>query len=184
MRLRDRLPTYLAEQGLPEHGGQEGHIDWITAFGLRWPVPNPPIRKAILPKHDAHHLITGYETDAIGEAEVGAWALGATGPQPLLGLVYDQLAIGLGMLQAPVRTTRAFYAGRGCQTVYDIAVPTLLDTDLADLRAHTRIDTPRLRHWTDHVAFAKTLALAVVMPMLAPLLMLVVVLQRPSRQTA
>jgi hypothetical protein len=180
MKLRDALPDYLAEQGLPEHGGSEGAIDWIGAFGLNWPIPNPPIRKAILPMHDAHHIVTGYGTDAVGEAEVAAWALAAGGPTPLIGWVYDGLGFGFGMLQAPKRTTRAFYSGCGCQTVYALGTATVLRTEIQQLREHTQIDESHTRTWRDHAAYAKNITLALVMPFVAMPLMAVVMLQRPT----
>lgn len=177
MLLRHALPGFWAEQGLPAHGGNEGHIDWVGAFGLKWPIPNPPVRKAIIPMHDAHHIVTGYGTDTAGEAEVAAWALGAGGPGPLLGWVYDCLAFGVGLLQAPVRTTRAFYAGRGCQTVYELGSQAVLDMDLDALRTHTRVDALAEAAPLDHVAYAKGLLLAAVMPVVALPLLVIAMLQ-------
>ena len=171
MLLRDALPGFWAQEGLPAHGGNEGHIDWVRAFGVPLPIPNPPVRKAIIPMHDAHHIVTGYRTDTAGEAQVAAWALGAGGPGPLMGWVYDCLAFGVGLLQAPIRTTRAFYAGRGCQTVYALGPKAVLNMDIDDLRAHTQVNVPHPRTPHDDLAFAKAIAIALIMPLVAlPLL--------------
>jgi hypothetical protein len=94
--------------------------------------------------------------------------------------VYDSLAFGFGMLQAPKRTTRAFYGGCGCQTVYALGTATVLRTDIQQLREHTKIDEPHTRTWRDHAAYTRGIAMAVVMPFVAMPLMAVVMLQRPT----
>lgn len=180
MKLRDALPGYLAEQGLPGPDIPKSPIDWVPAFGVNWPIPNPPIRASILPMHDAHHIVTGYRTDAHGEAQLAAWELAASGPIPLLGWVYGCLEFGLGLLQAPVLTSRAFYDGCGCRSVYSLGVQAVLMADIQELRVHTRIDAPHVRTWRDHAAYARAIALALAMPIVALPLMAVVMLQRPT----
>ena len=39
--------------------------------------PNTDSRKRAVPLHDLHHILTGYKTDWMGEAEIGAWELRA-----------------------------------------------------------------------------------------------------------
>ena len=71
------LKAFHVREGLPAHAGQEGWVDWVKVFSIPVPIPNPPARKRVLVHHDAHHLVTGFRTDEVGEAEVGAWALAA-----------------------------------------------------------------------------------------------------------
>jgi hypothetical protein len=48
----------------------------VGIFGLSLKFPNTEGRKRAVPLHDLHHVLTGYGTDWIGEAEIGAWELG------------------------------------------------------------------------------------------------------------
>jgi hypothetical protein len=47
----------------------------IRIFGLSLKFPNAEAHKRAVPLHDLHHLVTGYRTDWVGEAEIGAWEL-------------------------------------------------------------------------------------------------------------
>ena len=167
MTFSSLLPAYYAEQGLPIHGGQQGWVDWISVYGVPVPIPNPPARKRALDHHDAHHMITGYQTDWRGEAEVAAWAYGARGRSTWLALAADGAGFALGIL-TPRRTARAYLRGRGCRTLYTIERPDLLNSSLEALRTHTGIDrpfTPALKDWA---AFALTFAAALALtPLLA-----------------
>jgi hypothetical protein len=49
----------------------------IGIFGLKHKFPNTESRKRVVPLHDLHHILTGYGTDWLGEAEIGAWELRA-----------------------------------------------------------------------------------------------------------
>lgn len=39
-------------------------------------VPNLTQRKKLIPYHDLHHIVSGYNNSRIGEGEVSAWELG------------------------------------------------------------------------------------------------------------
>lgn len=57
-----------------------GYTDrWAKVKLGRLPVvfPNIAARRAALPLHDLHHVATGYATTFTGEAEIGAWEIGA-----------------------------------------------------------------------------------------------------------
>ena len=62
---------------------EENHLNerWmgvaIAGKGLKlWPTRLlPKSLRDWLKVYDAHHLITGYDTDLAGEAEIAAWAL-------------------------------------------------------------------------------------------------------------
>jgi hypothetical protein len=62
--------------------------------------------------HDLHHVLTGYGTDLVGEAEVSAWECRG-GLRPL-GLYTGWIVLGLallGLVVAPRRTLAAWRAG-------------------------------------------------------------------------
>ncbi len=76
--LREGRAIYFAENGLPADGGYDD--GWVVIRVKGIPVfafPNTEGRKRDAPFHDLHHLVTGYGTDLIGEAEIGAWELGS-----------------------------------------------------------------------------------------------------------
>ncbi len=55
--------------------------------------PNTKARKRLVLAHDLQHLLTGYGTDLIGEAELGAWELG-TGVRDRSGCVMRSACSG------------------------------------------------------------------------------------------
>jgi ubiquinone biosynthesis protein Coq4 len=93
-------------------------------------------RKKVVKLHDLHHLATGYGTDLIGEAEIGAWELRA-GCVGLAAYVYNGMAVAMGLLLAPIRTLQAFRDARGTTTLYRLGLDydAALTLELTELRA-------------------------------------------------
>jgi hypothetical protein len=124
---RDR---YLAANNLS--------LESYTARGFpvyvgRWAVrlPNP----GLLPFHDLHHVVTGFQTGLIGEAEISAYELRA-GCRSLMVFILCVGAIFFGMFVAPVRIYRAWKRSRGARTLYYTSIPydALLDMSVVELR--------------------------------------------------
>lgn len=101
-------------------------------------VPNP----GFLPWHDLHHVITGYQTGLVGEAEISAYELRA-GCRSVMVFILCVGAILIGMFVAPRRICRAWQRAKGARTLYHTKVPyeTLLEMSVADLRES--LDLPR-----------------------------------------
>lgn len=101
----------------------------------RWPVyvPNP----GYLPWHDLHHVVTGYRTGLIGEAEISAYELRA-GCGSVMVFILCIGAIMFAMFVAPRRVWRAWKRAKGARTLYhtDLPYETLLEMSVADLRKH------------------------------------------------
>ena len=99
----------------------------------RWPVyvPNP----GYLPWHDLHHVVTGYRTGLIGEAEISAYELRA-GCGSVMVFILCVGAILIAMFVAPRRVWRAWKRAKGAHTLYHTKLPyeTLLEMSVADLR--------------------------------------------------
>jgi len=99
----------------------------------RWPVyvPNP----GYLPWHDLHHVVTGYRTGLIGEAEISAYELRA-GCGSVMVFILCVGAILIAMFVAPGRVWRAWKRAKGAHTLYHTKLPyeTLLEMSVADLR--------------------------------------------------
>jgi len=100
---------------------------WLS-FRLRPLTIHYPMTRglrAALPRHDLHHILTGYAADVVGEAEIAAWEL-ASGCGRNATAWYGNLAfMSLGVLLAPVRTLAAFVRGRSSANLY--ADPTPLE---------------------------------------------------------
>jgi len=112
----------------------------IGIFGLSLKLPNIEARKRIVPFHDLHHILTGFGTDWIGEAEIGAWELRA-GCKSLLAYFLDGSGVIIGLAISPRRVWRAFRAAKGQRTLYGDPTPyrRLLQMTVGDLRKRIRI---------------------------------------------
>ena len=136
---RRALQDFYQREHLPAHGNVDVWVDWVTVFGRRVPFPNIMGRNKVLPYHDLHHLVTGYNADEAGEYELGAWCL-AAGGEPLIGYLYDVPAVFLGLIRFPKRTLAAWRRGRHGQTLYHLPLDTLMDTDVDVLKAMAKVD--------------------------------------------
>ena len=116
LTMREALDRYFQRSGF--------NADSYTAptftlkfLGIPFTFPSTAGRKRALPLHDFHHVLTGYGTDWIGEAEIGAWELRA-GCNELAAYVLNGGGVIIGLLLSPSRVWRAFRAARGQRTLY------------------------------------------------------------------
>lgn len=107
----------------------------IGVFGLSLKLPNTEGRKRVIPLHDLHHVLTGFGTDWVGEAEIGAWELRA-GCRTLIAYFLNASGVVIGLFLSPVRVWRAFRAARGQRTLYYDPAPydRLLQMTVGELR--------------------------------------------------
>ncbi len=90
-----------------------------TVKFCRLPVrfPNTKAHQWATPLHDLHHILTGYRTDWVGEAEIAAWELRA-GCKTLVAYWLDASAAAIGLFISPARVWRAFLRAKGQRTLY------------------------------------------------------------------
>lgn len=133
-RVRDALDAYLAANGF-SLADYEAPTFELTILGRPRKFPNSPQRQWAIPMHDLHHVATGYGTDFVGEAEIGAWELGA-GCRTFVVYTLNILAVSFGLFLAPVRVTRAFREGLSARTLYRLELDReqCLELDLQALR--------------------------------------------------
>ncbi len=62
--------------------------------------------------HDIHHIVTGYESDWQGEAEIAAWEVSTGCGEYGAAWFLDLGGIAMGLLFFPRKTFRAFIRGR------------------------------------------------------------------------
>jgi hypothetical protein len=139
--LGSALSAHLAASGLPPDGGDSEPFAVVKIALFPYPIPNTKGRKRAVKIHDLNHLVSGYQTDRIGELEISAWELASGGCQNYgAAWVLDLAGLLGGLIVAPRRTVRAFTAGRHQQNLYRYAFDELLSLPMAEARA--RVDRP------------------------------------------
>jgi hypothetical protein len=131
--VENALRQHYAESGLPADGGRFALV-WTLKLGpVSLRLRNFKWRQRALPRHDIHHLLTGYECTRTGEMEMAAWEAAAGGFPSVLSTAFCLPLVAIGALIAPRRGFAAFVRGRRSQTLY--ALPSTLD--LASLALST-----------------------------------------------
>ena len=90
----------------------------------RFPVrfPNTKSHQWATPLHDLHHILTGYQPDWTGEAEIGAWEIRA-GCKTLIAYFLNGSAVIIGLFISPRRVWRACRTAKGQRTLYYDPLP-------------------------------------------------------------
>jgi hypothetical protein len=147
MTVKAALDDYLSSNAFDvgAYGTPTCEVDLAEITGEVWAFPNQPARRRAIPIHDLHHVLTGYGTDVMGEAEIGAWEL-ATGCNSFFLWWINLSAIGVGLLLDPSRVLRAGLEGMGQRTLYRDHRPheALLQMDVGQLRRTLGIPDPGL----------------------------------------
>lgn len=140
--MRDARTLYFQVNGFGESGGYDDPWVDFKLGPIPMPFPNTPGRVRAVRYHDLHHVLTGYDTDIVGEFEISAWEIAAG----CKGFVAAwQLNLGGmfgGLLVAPRRTLRAFLRGRHSRTLYGDDLEALLRSQVGELRTRMGVDTP------------------------------------------
>lgn len=134
--LREARALYFARNELPEDGGYDAK--WVSLKLGPIPVgfPNVPSRVRAVRFHDLHHVLTGYESDWTGEAEISAWEIASSCAGHWAAWLLNLYGILIGWLIAPGRTYRAFVRGRHSHNLYRESSPDpLLDKTVGETRA-------------------------------------------------
>jgi hypothetical protein len=116
MSMREARDLYFKNNGF-SIAAYSAPTFTIKLLGIPFTFPSTARRKQVLPLHDFHHILTGYGTNWIGEAEIGAWELRA-GCNSLVAYWLNGSAVLLGLFMTPRRVWRAFRSARGQRTLY------------------------------------------------------------------
>lgn len=148
--VREARQAYLDENGFTVAAYDAPRTEGAF-LGIRFTVPNTPRHRWAIMRHDLHHIATGYGTDLRGEGEISAWELRA-GVGPLGLYVGSIVLIGtlMGLLLAPLRTSRAWRAGARRRSLFhaggdDADLDALLDMRVGELRKRLGIADTGLR---------------------------------------
>src|SRR5437868_15423667 len=111
MTMADARARYFAVNDFGPNGGyDEAWVDFKLG-PLPMPIPNTKGRAAAVGYHDLHHVVTGYDTDTIGEFEISAWEIAAGCKDVSAAWVLNLSGMAAGLVAAPRRTLRAFLRG-------------------------------------------------------------------------
>jgi hypothetical protein len=132
--MREERDRYFEENGFGKDGGYTDNWVQVKIGPIALAFPNSASRKKAVPFHDLHHILTGYRTDWIGEAEIAAWELASGCKHMIAAWILNLLALGMKVLFSPGRVYRAFMRGRQSCNLYDHDLKTLLDQPAEEVR--------------------------------------------------
>jgi hypothetical protein len=135
MSMRQALDLFFKRNGF-DATSYTAPTFTVRLLGIPLTFPSTADRKCALPVHDFHHILTGYGTNFIGEAEIGAWELRAGCTTPVTYWL-NGCGVVLGLFISPSRICRAFRAARGQRTLYRETEPyaALLEMSVGALRS-------------------------------------------------
>ena len=164
--LRDARARYFQDNAFGDDGGYAAKWAKLQLGPVPFAIPNSAARVRALEFHDLHHLVTGYPTDVVGEAEIGAWEIGGGCASFVAAWILNLYAMVLGLLfGAPGAVWRAFLRGRHTRNLYRTDYDdALLDAPLGEVRARLGLavsqTAPPQATLGDRISFAFWLAIA------------------------
>jgi len=134
--LRDARARYFETNAL----GEGGYDDkWVVLRAGTVPLgafPNSPQRVRSVRLHDIHHVVAGYDTSLVGEAEIGAWELASGCADHYAAWILNALAVGIGIFLSPRAVLEAARRGRATRNLYDGEWDeAILDRSVGEVRA-------------------------------------------------
>jgi hypothetical protein len=180
LRVRQARARYFESNGFGD-GGYDAKWVKLALGPIPFAFPNSAARVRAVRLHDLHHVATGYDTNLLGEAEIGAWEIGSSCRGFVAAWILNLYAMLLGLWIDPAAVYRAFVRGRHTRNLYrgtwDEA---LLDARVGELRERLQLAVPPPEATVaDRTAFlgwllvAWLLSLATVVLVLVPIGLLV-----------
>lgn len=142
LRVREARQRYFDANGFGDGGYDDS---WVKLMAGPVPLyfPNTAARVAAVRRHDVHHVLTGYDTTWVGEAEIGGWEIASGCGRFWAAWVLNLQALLVGMVLAPRAVLRGYVWGRRTTNLYHGDFPdSLLDEELGVLRARLGLDQP------------------------------------------
>ena len=179
LRVREARARYFESNGFGD-GGYDAKWVKLALGPIPFAFPNTAARVRAVRLHDLHHVATGYDTNLLGEAEIGAWEIGSSCRGFVAAWILNLYAMLLGLWIDPGAVFHAFVRGRHTGNLYRGAWDeALLEARVGELRERLRLTGP-VREGTaaDRAAFlgwalvASLLSLATLALLLTPLALL------------
>lgn len=154
MTMREARKLYFEANGFGENGGYDEFWVDFKLGPIPMPFPNTKGRVKAVGFHDVHHVLTGYDTDIVGEFEISAWEI-AAGCKGMLAAWWLNLGgMAGGLFRSPGRTFAAFVRGRRTKTTYGESLEEVLDLTVAEARARFVPKSAREATLADILLFA------------------------------
>jgi hypothetical protein len=159
--LREARTAYFAANGFGADGGYSARWVQVKVGPIPFVFPNSAERVRAVRYHDLHHVVTGYTTDFVGEAEIGAWEVASGCRSFVAAWVLNLGAMAVGNLFDRHRVFAAFVRGRHTQNLYgERFEDALLDRTVEATRRELGLEQPTpAPTMKDRIAFAAWLAL-------------------------
>lgn len=139
--LRSARARYFDVNQFGPNGGYDDPWVKIKIGPFNVSIPNTPGRVRAVRFHDLHHILTGYDTDLRGEAEIAAWELGSGCADHYAAWVLNIGAAGIGIALIPKRTWQAFLRGLDSKNLYrETFDDSLLEKNVAEMRKQLHLD--------------------------------------------
>lgn len=135
LTMREARRLYFEANEFGSNGGYDDAWVDVKIGPIPFPFPNSQGRVKAVRYHDLHHILTEYQTDFVGEAEIAAWEIGAGCKRYVAAWLLNLTALGGGLFAAPRRTFVAFVRGRGSETLYGGDLESILDETVGTMRA-------------------------------------------------
>lgn len=165
--LREARTRYFTVNGFGPNGGYDDAWVDFKLGPVPMPFPNTKARVRAVRYHDLHHVLTGYDTDIIGEFEISAWEIAAGCKGYVAAWQLNLGGLFAGALVAPRRTFQAFQRGRHSRTLYDDDLERLLDSRVGDIRSSVGVDEPTpVPSFGDYATFGLALVAGLVVGLL------------------
>lgn len=140
--MRSCRAAYFLSAGFAPDGGYSDKWVKLKIGRASLAFPNTAARVRSVKLHDLHHVLTEYETNWSGEAEIGAWEIASGCGQHYPAWILNFGAFAIGLLIAPIRTFDAFVRGRKSRNLYrKYFEESLLDRTVGELRSELSISS-------------------------------------------
>jgi len=141
LSLHQARTEYFRFNGFGEDGGYGDKWVDFKLGPIPFPFPNSPARVKAVRYHDLHHVMTGYQTDFLGELEISAWEIGSDCADMVAAWVLNLGGFAAGMMLAPKRTFAAFVRGRRTRNLYrHVFDDALLARTVGEMRTELGLD--------------------------------------------
>jgi hypothetical protein len=138
MTMRAARDRYFEVNQFGADGGYDAPWVEFQVGPVPFPFPNSKARKRAVKVHDLHHILTGYDTNFLGEIEISAWELGAGCKDMVAAWALNLGGLGVFWL-APARIFRAFVRGRRSRSLYGDDVDASLSLTVAEARERMHV---------------------------------------------
>ncbi|MFI5218611.1 MAG: hypothetical protein ACHQNT_03905 [Bacteroidia bacterium] len=155
LKVKDALQIYFSQYHFKD-GGYNDRFFKIKLGSVYIPLPNIKARIDAVKIHDIHHLVTEYNANYKGEAEIGGWEIASGCGKYWVGWILNMGSFIIGMMFYQRPLLKAFLKGRLvktnlCQgTVYN---DELLNKTVGELRSEIGINTSQKNTAKDYLFF-------------------------------